>query len=190
MTKGYLIKWIISGFVGLSFSTIVLGEVSPNIQLQEKEQKQRQETQSNNGKDVPKEVKEALAMLSKENQPKFFGAYIAGFTIFKVYADDWFLAKTLSTRDNLREILFLGSLKDQRLLKNNQKAYRSLISELTVDCEKRRALIEYVEFKEEAFGTGETVWSVRLPEEKKLPDLFRKIQNNDLNTFILHMCSL
>ena len=108
-------------------------------------------------------VAAALAVLEEDERPKFFGAHESGFNTFKKVGDSWLLGKKLETTNSDKsraKIVFIGSLSKQRKLSNGAD-YRSLISEVDFDCNSKRFLVLHQELKDDSFGVGRTVSSIK-----------------------------
>jgi hypothetical protein len=136
------------------------------------------------GDEVPFAVKRALSTMDKAEQPKFYGAYKAGFTEFKRYNSDWFmLKKGAGNVDSLVNVVFIGNLAKPRHL-DNEKTYQSLVSEISVNCQTKRSLIRHLDYKQGQFGTGESIWTVTLRDNVKTEKLIRSFKNKNLQDFV------
>lgn len=136
--------------------------------------------------DVPVAVERALVMLNKSEQPKFYGAYKAGFDKFEERSGDWFMLKKVGDGDGSTiPIVFIGSLKHKKTFAHGK--YGSLISEVDVQCSSQTLNINRIEWKEDKFGTGGNVWAVSFSSEKPSPDgdQRKSITNAPLKKFIL-----
>ena len=134
--------------------------------------------------EIPVEVARALATMTKNQQPKFYGAYKAGFTVFKRHKQDWFMLKNDNeTVDSQVNVVFIGSLASVRSLEKGE-TYQSLISEMSIDCKTKQSLIRYLDYKQGEFGTGESVWTVRLGSTVNPDRLKRSFKNKSLQEFV------
>ncbi len=160
----------------------------PVIYAQEKKDNQSTTSKASDEvtakEEIPVEVKRALATMTKKEQPKFFGAYKAGFTVFKRHNEDWFMLKNDSRSvDSQANVVFIGSLQKVRSLEKG-KTYQSLISEISIDCKTKESLIRYLDYKQGEFGTGESVWTVRLQNRLNGDRLKRSFKNKSLQEFV------
>lgn len=118
--------------------------------------------QSDDANVVP-EVAAALAVLDEKERPKFFGAHESGFDTFQKVGDSWLLGKKLETTkkdESLVKLVFIGSLSKQRKLSDGA-GYRSLVSEIDFDCNSKRFVVLHQELKDDSFGVGRTVSSIK-----------------------------
>jgi hypothetical protein len=136
------------------------------------------------GDEVPFAVRRALSSMDKDEQPKFYGAYKAGFTEFKRYNSDWFmLKKGAGSVDTLVNVVFIGNLAKPRHL-DNEKTYQSLVSEISVNCQTKRSLIRHLDYKKGQFGTGESIWTVTLRDNVNTEKLRRSFKDKNLQDFV------
>lgn len=170
-----IVFWLLIGFSSVIYAEEKQENASTSPKIAEEATTQE---------DVPAEVARALATMKKYKQPKFYGAYKAGFTVFKRYNNDWFMLKKDKGKvDSNETVVFLGSLDKVRSLEKG-KTYQSLISEISVDCKKKEFLIRYLDYKRGEFGTGDSIWTVSLQSGVNADGLKRSFKNKSLQDFV------
>lgn len=170
-----ILCWLLIGFLSVIYADEKKENASAPLKVSEEVTAQEQ---------IPVEVARALATLTKNKQPKFYGAYKAGFTVFTRHNQDWFMIKNENGKvDSQANVVFIGSLAKVRSLEKG-KTYQSLISELSVDCKTKESLIHYLDYKQGEFGTGESVWTVSLQSGVNADRLKRSFKNKSLQEFV------
>lgn len=176
ITLGHkIVLWLFIGFSSVIYAEEKKENASTAPKVAEK---------ATTEEDVPAELARALAAMKKYKQPKFYGAYKAGFTVFKRYNNDWFMLKKDKEKvDSNETVVFMGSLEKVRSLEKG-KTYQSLISEISVDCKRKEFVIRYLDYKQGEFGTGDSIRTVSLQSDANVDGLKRSFKNKSLQDFV------
>lgn len=120
--------------------------------------------------EISDELRATLIALPKEEQARLYGAVKAGFSKFRIVGTEYVLVRTGATTDTSGSdpatiaFEFILSLAKPRGLPDG-KTYKSMVINAQFDCSKEAMIVTRQEYKEESFGTGQTLRALKRKED-------------------------
>ena len=132
--------------------------------------------------ELPDDIRTALILVGKAEQPRLFGAYQAGFTKVKAIGAEYVLVKpSASATSATPRFEFILSLNQPRKLPGGE-TYKSVLFSAQYLCEQASYLVNRREYKENTFGTGNTVVAFK-PREDLPPESAQSVKSVPLRDF-------